>query len=159
MRTARARRSVVPPHDALPAAGRTILRVLAVVALIAGIVVMHSLGLGHGPMATGHSGHSGPSAMAGTTEMVGMDATAAPHGLATADEVVAGSTDPGHGMAAMCLAVLPLLIILLARLLGFRVRALAHAVPRDGWGGFVPSNRAPPEHLRPSLLKLCILRT
>ena len=159
MRTVHARRWGRQPLIALAAAGRSLQRVLAVVAPIVGIVAMHSLGLGHGPMATGHSGHTAQSEMAATTQMVGMGVSPAPHGTAPRVAVVTGSDDPAHGMAAMCLAVLPLLVLLLARLLGFRVRALAHVVPRHGWGGFVPSNRAPPAHLRPSLLKLCILRT
>lgn len=159
MRTVHARRPGGPPLGAVPTIGRALLRVLAVVALIAGIVAMHSLGLGHGPMATVHSGRSGDGVMAEATKMVGMSASPAAHAMTRAANVAAEVDDPGHGMAARCLAVLPLLVLLVARLLGWRVRSLAHAVRLQGVRGFVPGNRAPPALLCPSLLKLCILRT
>ncbi|WP_295702798.1 hypothetical protein [Lapillicoccus sp.] len=59
----------------------------------------------------------------------------------------------------MCLAVLPLLVLLVARMLGWRVRSLTSVVRPFGLHGFAAGTRAPPAHLRPSLLKLCILRT
>ena len=161
MRIVHARRPGGPPLGGVPTIRRALLRVLAVGALIAGIVAMHSLGLGHGPMTTGHSGHSGHSGdavMAEATKMVGMSASPAALAMTRADGIKAPG-HPGHGMAAMCLAVLPLVVLLLARLLGWRVRSLAHAVRRRGGGGFVPGNRAPPALMCPSLLKLGILRT
>lgn len=160
------RRTGASPLSAVSTLRRALLRVLAVTVLITGIIAMHSLGLGHGPMAAGHTGptgHTGRGVMVETTEMVGMEASAATRTMATmgtfVTDVVTEAGDPAHGMAAMCLAVLPLLVLLIGRLLGWRVDTLAHVVRHQGGRGRVPGTRAPPAHLRPSLVKLCILRT
>jgi hypothetical protein len=65
----------------------------------------------------------------------------------------------GHDMTAMCLAVLPGLLLLLAWiLLGRRPAAVAAGT---AWRALMSPIRAgpPPPHLTPSLSKLCILRT
>lgn len=168
MSPVRARRCGAASHGLLPGEPRTYLRALAVVGLIAGVITMHSLGLGHGPMA-GHPMSAGTSQ---TSQMAAMDGT--PEHPAPQDatsvmteviaeamaeaEVVAG-TIPAHGMAAMCLAVLPFLVLLLARILGFRVRGLGLATHLLAARRTVRSDRAPPAYRCPSLLKLCILRT
>ena len=160
------RRTGASPLSAVSTLRRALLRVLAVTVLITGIIAMHSLGLGHGPMAAGHTGptgHTGRGVMVETTEMVGMEASAATRTMATmgtfVTDVVTEAGDPAHGMAAMCLAVLPFLVLLLARMLGFRIRGLAFTARLLAARGMVRSDRAPPGYRSPSLLKLCILRT
>jgi len=98
---------------------------------------------------------------AGTAQMAGMGAPPALHATTSvmADGEAVVGVDPSHGMAALCLAVLPFLVLLVARMLGFRIRGLgptARLLP--AWGN-VRRERAPPAYRCPSLLKLCILRT
>ncbi|MEO3939025.1 DUF6153 family protein [Dermatophilaceae bacterium Soc4.6] len=155
MSPAHTRRSGLAWHGLWPAGGQTHLRFLAVVGLIVGVVAMHSLGLGHGPMSAGHS------MSAGTTQMAGMGASSEAHATTSvvADVGAVVGVDPSHQMAAMCLAVLPFLVLLIARMLGFRIRGLGSAARLlPAWGN-VRSDRAPPAYRCPSLLKLCILRT
>lgn len=156
MRIAEARRSAPFPLRATLPVVRTMLRVLAVAFLVSAVVAMHSLGLGHGPMAAAHSQTTGAM---GATEMVDMAGAASGRLSDAVTTVVAVVDDPSQGMAAICLAVLPLLVLLMARWLGWRVKEPARAVRRPGLGGFTASGRAPPAHLCPSLVKLCILRT
>lgn len=163
-----ARRSGSAWGGLLPGEPRTYLRVLAVVGLIVGVIAMHSLGLGHGPMA-GHPMSAGTSQTSQMAAMDGTPAHPAPQAATsvmtevTAEvmaeaEVVAG-TIPAHGMAAMCLAVLPILVLLIAQMLGFRVRGLGLATHLLAARRTVRGDRAPPAYRCPSLLKLCILRT
>jgi len=149
------RRSGLAWHGLWPAEGRTHLRAFAVVGLIVGVVAMHSLGLGHGPMPTGHW------MSAGTAQMAGMGAPPAAHATRSvvADVEAVTGLDPAHGMGAMCLAVLPFLVLLIARMLGFRIRGLGPAARLLPTRGGVRSEPAPPAYRCPSLLKLCILRT
>ena len=148
-----ASRSGLARHGLLPAGGLIHLRVLAVVGLIVGVLTMHSFGLGHGPMTVGHS------LSAGTAQMTGMGAHLAPHTTTSVMAEAVVGVDPAHGMAAMCLAVLPFLLLLLARTLSFRIRGLAPTARLLPARRIVPSDRAPPAYRRLSLLKLCILRT
>lgn len=136
---------------------RAMLRVLAVAFLVSGVVAMHSLGLGlgHGSMAAAHSQTTGTAA----TEMAEMAGAAPARIFEAVTSAVSVVDDPSHGMAAMCVAVLPLLVALMARSLGWRVKEPVRAVRRPGLGGFTAADRGSPGHLRPSLVKLCILRT
>ncbi len=155
MSPAHARRVGRASNGLLPVRGRTHLRILAVVGLIAGVLAMHSLGLGHGPMTAGHS----PSP--GTMQMAGMGAAPATDATTSVVARVEGAAgvDPAYGMAAMCLAVLPLLVLLSARMRGFRIRDLGRTARLLTASAMVRGDRAPPAYRCPSLLKLCILRT
>lgn len=143
---------------------RSGLLVLAVLALIAGVVAMHSLGLGHGPMSMASAGHGVGSSE--THHAAPLAAGPAPaHRSETAQTcatclvvVAAGSSAPAHGMGSMCLAVLPILLLLLVALLRRRTSTLTHPVRRGRLRVLLRSGRDPPAYLRPSLSKLCILR-
>ncbi len=142
---------------------RSGLLVLAVLALIAGVVAMHSLGLGHGPMSMASAGDVGSSETHHAAPLAAGPAPA--HWSETAETcatclvvVAAGSSAPAHGMGSMCLAVLPILLLLLVTLLRRRASTLTHPVRRGRLRVLLRSGRDPPAYLRPSLSKLCILR-
>lgn len=145
--------------------GRAGLLALAVLTVIAGVVTMHSLGFGHRPMSMADGGHGMQAsethhAASAASHPQGMHAVAAVDVCTSCrTEVVAAWSMPGHGMGAMCLAVLPFLVLLLVRLLARHTRGLARHLLAPGLSASVPSGRAPPAYLRPSLSQLCILRT
>ncbi len=134
---------------------------LSILTLIAGFVTMHSLGLGHDPTAmTG----AASSASAGHVTLHAVDS--APHAEAalgscpTCATVLAGAARTVHQMGSMCLGVLPMLLLLLLRPLRRRAAATATATLALGRSAFALTARGPPGgHLRPSLSKLCVLRT
>ncbi|MBB2986651.1 hypothetical protein [Terracoccus luteus] len=130
-----------------------------VLLLVAAVVLMHSLGVGHGPGT--HDLHAAGAPHTSTTVPADGHHPAsdvvAPTAPATPTAEAAGSL--GHAMAAMCLAVL-LLPLLLRRP---RVRRLAHRLARLMPARLlrpvgVGTGRSPPP--RPPLrLTLCVLRT
>jgi hypothetical protein len=160
-------------------------RLLAVVTLALAVIGMHSMGAGHlDLMADGthgmtqqvaavtsssnphpHPGTDMAPQAARTTNSTTSPAVAAPPGHAQACPGSACSgVDPaghraGHDMTAMCLAVLPGLLLLLTWLL--LGRSPAAVVAGTAWRALTSPIRAgpPPPHLTPSLSKLCILRT
>ena len=161
-----------------PTEPRLIDRVLTVVAammLVAGVIAMHSLMAGHMPMArpgstsaampqhsmvmTAHAPASGPTPIqrvAAGPAMVALGALAA----LSATGLTAQPSTTSHGMVAMCLAVLPALVLLLALALLRRCRRQIMTPP-----GVVMIRQpvairgSPPRRTTPSLSQLCILRT
>ena len=159
-------------------------RLLAVMTLALAVIGMHSMGAGHlDLMADGthgmtqqvaavtssshpHPGTDMAPQAARATDSTTSPAVAAP-GRATHDPARAApapGVDPaghgaGHDMTAMCLAVLPGLLLLLTWLL--LGRGPAAVVAGTAWRALTSPIRAgpPPPHLTPSLSKLCILRT
>ncbi len=131
-----------------------------VLLLVAAVVLMHSLGIGHGPGM--HDVHTADTTHTSTTVHPDGHRPAsdvvAPTAAATPRPEVAGPLS--HAMAAMCLAVL--LLPLLLRRPG--VRRLAHRLAR-----LVPARllrpvgvgtgRSPPPTGPPLRLTLCVLRT
>ena len=159
-------------------------RLLAVVTLALAVIGMHSLGAGHlDLMADGtHGMHHSVAAVtsslhphpgtdmapaARTTGSTTSPAVAAPAGHArpcpgsTCSGVDPAGHGGGHDMTAMCLAVLPGLLLLLTWLLLGRGRGPVAAVAGTAWRALTSPIRAgpPPPHLTPSLSRLCILRT
>lgn len=156
-------------------------RLVAVMTLALAVIGMHSLGAGHlDLMADGtpgmtqqvaavtsspHPGTDMAPQAARTTDSTTSPAVAAPVGHArpcpgSACSVVApAGHGAGHDMTAMCLAVIPGLLLLLARLLLRRRPAAVTA--GTAWRAVTSPIRAGPSppHLTPSLSKLCILRT
>lgn len=150
MRTVHARRSGAAPL------GRAFVRALAVVALMTGVIAMHALGVGHCPMADAPVAMPAMQAAAGKPEATQITTTSV---VLAGVAALAGVADHPHGTAAMCLAVLPLLVLLVARSMGWRVRRVVGRVRSQDAPGVFRGDRAPPAYLCPSLLKLCILRT
>ena len=162
-------------------------RLLAVMTLALAVIGMHSLGAGHLDLMTdGTPGmtqqvaavtsslplHPGtdmaPPTMRTmqTTDSTTSPAVAAPgqdHARPCPGSACSGVAPAGHGaghdMTAMCLAVLPTLLLLLTWLLLGRRRAAITA--GTAWRALTSPIRAgpPPPHLTPSLSRLCILRT
>jgi hypothetical protein len=157
-------------------------RLLAVMTLALAVIGMHSLGAGHlDLMADDMPGmtqqlaavtsplhpHAGtdlaPQALPGTGSTTS-PAVAAPTGHAqrcpgsACSGVDPAGHSPGHDMTAMCLAVLPGLLLLLTWLL--LRRGAAAVVAGTAWRALTSPIRAgpPPPHLTPSLSQLCILR-
>ncbi len=128
---------------------------LAVMALIAAVVTMHSLGFGHALTAT-----SSPAGVGHDVDPQPQTATGWSPCRACTAVLSANSRHGGGDMDAMCLAALPLFFLLL--LMAVRARADNHdaAALAARLSSLVLAARAPPgPHLRPSLSKLCILRT
>jgi hypothetical protein len=156
-------------------------RLLAVVTLALAVIGMHSMGAGHlDLMAYGTHGMNQQVAAVTSSSHPGIDmapqaarttysttspAVAAPPGDARPcpGSACSGISPAGHGaghdMTAMCLAVLPGLLLLLTWLL--LGRGPAAVVAGTAWRVLAGPIRAgpPPPHLTPSLSKLCILRT
>jgi hypothetical protein len=158
-------------------------RLLAVMALALAVIGMHSMGAGHlDLMADGTHGMHRPVAAVTSslhphpgTDMApqaarATDSTTSPTVAAPASRMgpcpgsaCSGVGPAGHGaghdMTAMCLAVLPGLLLLLTWLLSGRGQTAA--VTATAWRTLTSPIRAgpPPPHLTPSLSKLCILRT
>ena len=151
----------------------------ATLALTLGVVVMHSLGVGHHGSAfmhhdstsTHHAGTvaSGAPALArqsghGSGERVSHHGALSGHvstafgGAAGVALSLAGS-EPGPGAMAMCLAVLPLLLLSRRRGGGASSGGALRHTPRPP--AAVPASWfcRPPGGSGPSLSKLCILRT
>jgi hypothetical protein len=157
-------------------------RLLAVMTLALAVIGMHSLGAGHPglmaddthgmtqqvaavtPSAQSHRTDMAPQALPGTGSTTS-PAVAAPTGHAQRcpGSACSGVDPAGHSagqdMTAMCLAVLPGLLLLLTWLL--LRRGAAAVVAGTAWRALTSPIRAgpPPPHLTPSLSKLCILRT
>ena len=158
-------------------------RLLAVMTLALAVIGMHSMGAGHHDLMT-DAAHGLTQQVAAVTSSshlhpgTDMAPPAAPATDTTTAPAVAwpagharpcpGSACPGvgqarhgagHDMTAMCLAVLPGLLLLLTWLL--LGRSPAAVVAGTAWHALTRPIRAgpPPPHLTPSLSKLCILRT
>ena len=108
-------------------------------ALALGVVVMHSLGVGHHGALSGHV----------STAVVGAEGVA----------LSLAGPEPGPGAMAMCLAALPLLLLLRRRGGGAWSGGALRHTPRPP--AAVPASlfSLPPGGAGPSLSKLCILRT
>lgn len=187
-----------PPDDTRPplAGVHRWLLGMVTLALAIGVVVMHSLGIGHHGPALGHHGVASAQhdpASARPDSAIAQHATdhddvfttpggavasghSAGHGVAAQDlgrvaspeHVVAAAVgdgpvlavpEVGHGSMAVCLAVLPLLLLL--RRLGDRAWfARAQSSARRHRHGLQASWLIlPPGRAGPSLSELCILRT
>lgn len=134
---------------------RALLRTVGVLALLAGVVAMHSAGLGHQAMPmTVVSAERGLHSDGGHGTAAGSVTPACSPCSTALAERPAGLD---HGLGAVCLAVVPLLLLLLGRLLVRRSEQLA------SWllGGPAPVGRprGSPPHVRPTLARLCVLRT
>jgi hypothetical protein len=149
-------------------------------ALAIGVVVMHSLGLGHhGPSLPHHGSvtaqHGGalastsvppPAETAGAGSVGHASGHASPDADAAASVAVAPGAGAvvaisaaGPGAMAVCLAVLPVLLLL--RRGGDRTW-FARALPRARrlpFGARSSSSTRPPGRAGPTLSELCILRT
>jgi hypothetical protein len=157
-------------------------RLLAVMTLALAVIGMHSLGAGHldlmaagaPEMTTQLTAAASPTVRHPGTDMApkaspaaALATSAVPAATRHQPEPCPGSTcagaDPAghsasHDMTAMCLAVLPGLLLLLTSLL--LRRSPAAVVAGTAWRALTSPIRAgPPLHLTPSLSKLCILRT
>ena len=158
-------------------------RLLAVMTLALAVIGMHSLGAGHLDLMTDgtpgmtqqvaavtsslplHPGTDMAPQAAPATGSTTSPAVAAPAGHARPcpGSACSGVGPAGHGgghdMTAVCLAVLPGLLLLLTWLLLGRGPAAAAA--GTAWRLLTSPIRAgpPPPHLTPSLSRLCILRT
>jgi len=108
-------------------------------ALALGVVVMHSLGVGHHGALSGHV----------STAVVGAEGVA----------LSLAGPEPGPGAMAMCLAVLPLLLLSRRRGGGASSGGALRHTPRPP--AAVPASWfcRPPGGAGPTLSKLCILRT
>ena len=149
-------------------------------ALAIGVVVMHSLGLGHhgpslqhpGSVTAPHGAHLDSMSVVAATAAAGAGSVGHASGHVSPDADAAASVEvaPGAGPAvaisaagpgamAVCLAVLPVLLLLrrggdrawFARALP-RARRLVH-------GARSSSSTRPPGRAGPTLSELCILRT
>ena len=132
---------------------------LAVMALIAAVVTMHSLGFDHALTATSSPAGVGHEMAHDVDPQPQTDTGWSPCPACTA-VLSANSRHGGGDMDAMCLAALPLFFLLL--LMAVRARTDNHdaAALAARLSSLVLAARAPPgPHLRPSLSKLCILRT
>ena len=136
-------------------AGRAVLLALAVLALVAAVITMHFLGAGHQPMA-----------MSGSPHAVADNSQPAPDADTTVSRcpacvtVLTAASDAGQDTGTMCLAVLPLMLLLLVRSLRRRSGVFAASTLSVRLSSRVLTARGPPGlHLCPSLSKLCILRT
>ena len=139
-------------------------RVLAVVAALLGIVLMHGLA-GHGTAHAGHAGH-GVAAVAapvpGHADHAAHAVAPVDHAGAPADDVAAATSDGGAaaGLAGLCLAVLAtgLLAFLVAAVgrpgRGWTARAVGAAARR----GVRPAADRPPGPRPPDLHALGVLR-
>ena len=158
-------------------------RLLAVVTLALAVIGMHSMGAGHhDPMANSahamtqqvvaassslhpHHGIDMAPQAARTTDSTTSASVAWPTGHArpcpgsACSGVGQAGRGAGQDMTAMCLAVLPGLLLLLTWLL--LGRSPSAVVAGTAWRAPTSPIRAgpPPPHLTPSLSKLCILRT
>lgn len=155
-------------------------RLLAVMTLALAVIGMHSMGAGHlDLMADGNPGmtqqvaavmsashaHPGTDMAPQTTDSTTSPAIAAAGHARPCPGNACSGVDPaghgaGHDMTAMCLAVLPGLLLLLLVTWLLR-RSPAAVVAGTAWRALASPIRAgpPPPHLTPSLSTLCILRT
>lgn len=124
--------------------------------LIAAVVLMHSMGMGHGgtvePQPKGHGTH----AVAGQATQ-GVEAQLPPSGCAGACVPEVRAIDETHAMTGLCLAVLTsLLLLLLVRHAASRSMIIVRAMgaPRR----VTRSGRGPPLCRAPSLSQLGVLR-
>lgn len=129
-------------------------RVLVLAGLVVGLVLMHGVGLGHGPLPMTSV------ETASTTSHVGVEHPGPPgHGAAT---LPAAGSDHGHDSdhtewAQMCLAVLGVVAVATMALL--RLRGDHTSRPRGPRQVGMPQRgRAAPPRDGPSLHQLCVLR-
>jgi hypothetical protein len=161
---------------------RRLRAILGLAVLIAAVIAMHSMGIGHGAPAAGHAAlHASGGHRAASVAGVGVDphqgrsATAVhassghvhpapcaqdwaeqPGGVHCAAQLSPGSHLNTHAMAGMCLAVLStLLLLMVARQLRRSLAATFRAAP-PRWLG--PVSRDPPHLSTPSLSQLGVLR-
>lgn len=133
------------------------MRLLVVAALIAGLIAMHHLVIACHHAGSTHAGGTHGAALPGAA-LPGVAEAATPEVLTTAPLMLsAAESAPGQdvpgGTAAVCLAVLGLVLLALPHLLG-RVGRRS----RDGRSSFLPRVRirAP---LAPDLIRLSVCRT
>lgn len=132
---------------------RALLRTVGVLALLAGVVAMHSAGLGHQAMTM-----TVVSAERGSHSDGGHGTAAGSAACSPCSTTLAGlPAGLDHGIGAVCLAVVPLLLLLLGRLLVRRPGQLSSWLLDEGAAVVRP--RGSPPHLRPTLARLCVLRT
>lgn len=165
---------MVPPlvlrtlATAAAACRSAVVRGLAVLVVTLAVVGMHALGMGHaapmGAMASMTASVTGASTSAhatghSATAPVDEDQREVRSGDATCVPGCASLADHSGPMSdLLCLAVLPILTLLLLglrhhrRALDVRDRAVRRGVSRSR------SSRALPRHLTPSLSELCVLR-
>ena len=161
---------MITPGRAAPPRG--LLLVLAVAALLAGLIGMHHLAVGpapHGPAGAGAEPMAGAESMAGVESMAGAPAAPVrpaepptpqegPHAPANPDEPV-GGTGHAHGLLHLCLAVLAAgaVLVVVWLLLGVRSRPAARSPYRVVTPRTAP--RAPPRGAPARLALLCVSRT
>lgn len=146
---------------------QTALLAAAVLAVVIGVVAMHSLGMGHQGMRLAGPAHSmaapspHPAAPASFATMRDMAVSPGADGCTSCPVATdqASHQSGSDGIQGMCLAVLPILLLMLTRSLAGR-RSLGPAFLLRGRRQSMPAiSRDPPLHLRPSMWKLCVLRT
>ena len=163
-----------------PAATGSWVLALGVFLLCLGVVAMHVLGSGHHPMAgaapSGGAGHASHSGATGSVTAAGLDPTSVGPVVAMASMLAPATTDRapacpgcdpvsvegsavGHALMTVCLAVIPLVLVLL------RPWRRAWFLSREAVGWQRPDVAdaawvlARVDSRRPSLAELCILRT
>lgn len=138
-------------------------RLLAVLALLLGLLAMHGLvGGHHAPLAAVTASAALGQPPDAAAAPAGQHGHAAPHTAtaspASLSSLAAGCPDcAGHGLAVLCLAVLSAGLTLLVGLLARRARAAGLAALRPA----ALLRGGPPLHLRPPDLvaQLCVCRT
>lgn len=147
---------------------RRVMTVVAAMMIVVGVIAMHSLMVGHGPMArSGQSLGAAPhhempyekmamhESMVMTAPDPAPNLAPVPWGTALTGMTLAAD----HLMGAMCLAVLPptALLIVLA-LLRLKSRQLIAPWEREVPQRWVALRGSPPRPNTPSLSQLCVLR-
>jgi hypothetical protein len=148
--------------DTRGAALRRLSRVLAALALLAGLLAMHGPTAGHdastirtwsADMTVAHQVPVAVGAMITPTAVSG-----SPTAHSEDQQVVAGR-GAGHDAMDVCVAVLTCLLALLVLLFAsLRLAGKGSAAAQLRPLYHVASRRPPPEHIRPSLTGLCIAR-
>jgi len=157
---------------------RAVLLAFFVLVVIVGVVTMHSLGVGHQPSGMAQPDHSmaaGVGSSAGHSDGLPSSSQRMPvlvtlpsvagcracpqEAVAALGAAVSLGAAASGGMPGMCLAVLPLLLLLLGRLTTGRARSAIDQRLRGVRRALSPISPRPPHHLCPSLSSLCILRT
>jgi hypothetical protein len=155
---------------------RGALRVLVAVLLLAGVFTMHGLTGSHdaamamdAPRASGHQVHPAPAAshLTAAADHVGSGAGAGtssvhsspPSPVSPVPVVDEGHDGHLHDLGEVCLAMLAALLLALIVALTRRSLAAAHPVELAALAVLVPVDGPSPPWRRPTLSKLCVLRT